>query len=106
MISLHTSIIIPCYNEEQVIAETYRRVKAVMKEFKKYEIIFIDDGSRDQTRTILRNLARADKTVRVLMFSGISGTSPLSRPASATPPGMSPSSLMPTCRTRRNSSPR
>jgi len=76
VISLHTSIIIPCFNEEQVIAETYRRVKAVMKEFKKYEIIFIDDGSRDQTRAILRNLARADKSVRVLMFSRNFGHQP------------------------------
>jgi dolichol-phosphate mannosyltransferase len=69
-------VIIPCFNEEKVIAETYRRVTAVMKNIKKYEIIFIDDGSRDGTHSILRNLARADKNVRVLVFSRNFGHQP------------------------------
>jgi dolichol-phosphate mannosyltransferase len=69
VITLSTSIIIPCFNEEAVIEEAYARVKAVMKNFKTYEIIFINDGSRDRTLEILARLAKTDKTMRVISFS-------------------------------------
>jgi len=76
VITLSTSIIIPCFNEEEVIEETYARIKTVMKEFKTYELIFINDGSRDRTLPILTNLAKSDKTVRVLSFSRNFGHQP------------------------------
>jgi len=69
VITLPASIIIPCFNEEEVIEETYKRVTKVMKEFANYELIFINDGSRDRTYEILTRLAKADETVRVLSFS-------------------------------------
>lgn len=69
MITLPVSIIIPCYNEEEVLEHTYARVKAVMAEFKKYEIIFINDGSHDRTGEILARIAKSDKTARILSFS-------------------------------------
>jgi dolichol-phosphate mannosyltransferase len=69
VLTLPVSIIIPCFNEEEVIEQTYTRVKAVMAEFKKYEIIFINDGSQDRTGDILGRIAKKDKTVRVLAFS-------------------------------------
>ena len=71
MQDVSVSVIIPCYNEEAVIAETYARVKKVLveNEYKRHEILFIDDGSRDCTLDILRELAARDKSVSVLGFS-------------------------------------
>jgi len=71
MQDVSVSVIIPCYNEEAVISETYARVKKVLLEngYKKHEILFIDDGSRDRTLDILRELVAKDKSVTVLGFS-------------------------------------
>lgn len=67
---MQLSIIIPCYNEEAVIAETYRRLSGVMQSLRHdYELIFINDGSRDKTLNILHELAAADSAVKVLNFS-------------------------------------
>jgi polyisoprenyl-phosphate glycosyltransferase len=71
MQDVSVSVIIPCYNEEAVISETYARVKKVLLEngYKKHEILFIDDGSRDRTLDILRELVAKDQRVTVLGFS-------------------------------------
>jgi dolichol-phosphate mannosyltransferase len=71
MQDVSVSVIMPCYNEEAVIEETYARVKKVLIEngYKKHEILFIDDGSRDCTLDILRELAARDDSVTVLRFS-------------------------------------
>ena len=64
------SIIIPCYNEEEVIDETYKRLKNVVdKNNYKYEFIFINDGSSDNTLTILKKFADTDKNTKVISFS-------------------------------------
>ncbi|MDD2285681.1 MAG: glycosyltransferase family 2 protein [Paludibacter sp.] len=64
------SVIIPCYNEELVIEETYKRLHKVMQTMDlSYELIFINDGSRDKTLAILSRLASQDKQVKVLSFS-------------------------------------
>ena len=64
------SIIIPCFNEELVIAETYRRLTGVMKSLNHdYELIFINDGSKDHTIDILQDLATKDAKVKILDFS-------------------------------------
>lgn len=75
---LFISIIIPCYNEELVIAETYNRTNKVMNSFvhNGYEIIFINDGSKDSTLGILKNIANIDKTVKILNFSRNFGHQP------------------------------
>lgn len=72
------SIIIPCYNEELVIAETYKRTHKVMNSFEHggYEIIFINDGSRDATLSILKAIAAEDKNVKILNFSRNFGHQP------------------------------
>ena len=50
------SIVIPVYNEEKVIVETLERVKSALKNCQfKYEVMVINDGSSDQTKTILKN---------------------------------------------------
>jgi dolichol-phosphate mannosyltransferase len=64
------SIIIPCFNEEAVIAETYRQLTAVMKKLPhEYELIFVNDGSHDKTFEILSGIAAQDKNVKALSFS-------------------------------------
>lgn len=75
---LFISIIIPCFNEELVIAETYKRTAKVMKsiEAQGFEIIFINDGSKDATLTILKQIANEDKTIKILNFSRNFGHQP------------------------------
>ncbi|SEG73952.1 glycosyltransferase family 2 protein [Paenibacillus sp. UNC499MF] len=64
------SIIIPMYNEEAVIQETYRRLKVVMSETSEsYELIFINDGSRDRSAEIIKEYGTWDETVKLIDFS-------------------------------------
>lgn len=64
------ALIIPCYNEEQVIAEAYRRVKTVLDALvNPTQIIFVNDGSRDKTRQMLDEIAAKDTAVKVIHFS-------------------------------------
>ncbi len=64
------SVIIPCYNEQEVLGATYPRLDAAMKGIgEPYELIFINDGSRDKTGQMLRELAEAHSEVKVLQFA-------------------------------------
>ena len=65
------SIVIPMYYEEQVAKECYKRVTNVLKSIENYdyEIIFINDGSKDKTLDILEKLAQNDGKVKVISFS-------------------------------------
>lgn len=64
------SIVIPVYNEQEVLPVSYTRISAAMRDIGyPYELIFVDDGSADRTMEILRELAKKDDTVRVLSFS-------------------------------------
>jgi len=65
------SIVIPCYNEEEAIPVYYEEMKKIMLFMKqvKFELIFVDDGSRDKTLKELRNLANKDKRCCYLSFS-------------------------------------
>ena len=65
------SLVIPMYYEEQVAQECYKRVSKVVKELKDYayEIIFVNDGSKDKTLPILEEIAKKDKNVKVISFS-------------------------------------
>ena len=76
--NLFISIIIPCFNEEQVISHTYERVDKTMQSFKHsgYELIFINDGSRDKTLEILRAISQKDSNVKILSFSRNFGHQP------------------------------
>ncbi|TNE81800.1 MAG: glycosyltransferase [Bacteroidetes bacterium] len=65
------SVIIPCFNEEEVLPFTFERVnKALEGDWHKgYEIIYINDGSMDRTFEILKGEAARDSRVKVLNFS-------------------------------------
>src|SRR5262245_9622542 len=53
------SIVVPMYNEEEVIEETHKRLKAVMDGTgEPYELVFVNDGSGDRTVEIVNRLCR------------------------------------------------
>lgn len=65
------SVVVPCYNEEEVIKISYERITNVMKNIKgyTYELVFINDGSTDKTYSILIDVAKEDTNVKVINFS-------------------------------------
>ncbi|WP_205699969.1 glycosyltransferase family 2 protein [Cohnella luojiensis] len=64
------SVVVPMYNEEEVIEVTYRRLKVVLDTLgETYEIVFVNDGSRDGTSDIVRGMCKADPTVKLIEFS-------------------------------------
>lgn len=64
------SIIVPCYNEEKVIEIFYNEVLKYISNINyKYEFIFIDDGSKDNTINIIKGLNIKDKNVSLISFS-------------------------------------
>lgn len=65
------SVVVPCYNEEAVLRETHVHLVAVLEQLEglKFELVYIDDGSRDATLEILRELQAASERVRVVSMS-------------------------------------
>ena len=65
------SLIVPCYNEEESIPLFYEETNRVSEKMKDvdFEMIFINDGSKDKTLKILRDLSKKDKRVRYVSFS-------------------------------------
>ena len=65
------SVVIPMYYEEEVAEECYNRVSNCLKALKNYdyEIIVVNDGSKDKTLDILQNLAKNDIKLKVVSFS-------------------------------------
>ena len=72
---MQLDIVIPCFNEEEVIRDTHTRVRNVLEEIKdkeileEFNIIYIDDGSTDLTFEILDELSREEEFVKVISFS-------------------------------------
>ena len=64
------SIVVPAYNEEKSLRLFYDAVTPMMESLKEeYELIFVNDGSMDATKEILKGLAAQDKRVKVCSFS-------------------------------------
>ena len=65
------SVVIPMYYEEEVAEECYNRMSEVLKGIRDYdyEIIFINDGSKDRTLEILEGIAKRDKKIKVISFA-------------------------------------
>jgi dolichol-phosphate mannosyltransferase len=64
------SIVIPVYNDEEVLPELHRRLTPVLSELSATcEIVFVDDGSRDGSFRVLRELQKTDPRVRVVRLA-------------------------------------
>ena len=66
------SIIVPCYNEEEAMPIFYTEITKVADKMKKkadFEFIFVNDGSKDKTLEVARELSDKDKRVRYVSFS-------------------------------------
>lgn len=65
------SLVIPMYYEEKVAEECYKRVRENLEKLENYdyEIIFVNDGSKDKTMNILEDIASKDNNVKVISFS-------------------------------------
>ena len=66
------SIIVPCYNEEKAIPLFYEELLKNLKGFPKtveFEILFINEGSKDDTLKIVKDLAKKDSKVKYISFS-------------------------------------
>lgn len=64
------SVIVPVYNEEECIEETSRRLLQVMDTTgEPFELIFVNDGSRDRSAELIRGLCAADKRIKLIDFS-------------------------------------
>lgn len=66
---MYLSVVIPSYNEEKRLSHTVKRVVSLLEQIKKsYEIIIVDDGSRDSTRTIAEQLSQSFLRVHVMSY--------------------------------------
>ncbi len=64
------SVVVPVYNEEAVIKQTYWRLKQVMGALgESYELIFVNDGSRDHSAEMIKMFREQDETVKLISFS-------------------------------------
>lgn len=64
------SLVVPCYNEEETIELFYEAICNVKEKMAaEFEILFVDDGSMDNSLEIMRNLAKNDSMVRYISFS-------------------------------------
>ncbi|MCI1945641.1 glycosyltransferase family 2 protein [Clostridium luticellarii] len=71
------SVVVPLYNEELVIEESYKRLKKVMDAASEaYEIIFVNDGSSDRTREKAENICGEDENIKLVNFSRNFGHQP------------------------------
>lgn len=71
------SVVIPLYNEEESLPELTRWIERVMAENGfTYEIIFVDDGSTDESLKVIRDLAKGNDVLHAISFSRNYGKSP------------------------------
>lgn len=64
------SIVVPCYNEGQTVDKFYAAIVPVLTALTEdYEIIFVNDGSKDDTLSLLKKLAETDEKVKAVSFS-------------------------------------
>ena len=65
------SVVVPMYYEEDVVDECYKRLTNVLKTLEnyEYEIIFVNDGSKDKTLFLLEQIAKKDENIKILSFS-------------------------------------
>ena len=65
------SVIVPCYNEQEAIPFFYDeivKISKIMENDAEFEYLFINDGSKDKTINVLRELAKRDERVKYVFF--------------------------------------
>lgn len=68
--SMKLSIVVPCYNEGEILEDFHQAVTETLSEATfPYELIFVNDGSRDRTQFVLEKLADTNSSVRFITFS-------------------------------------
>ena len=65
------SIVIPVYNEASSLIELYEEIKVNVSSFSLWEILFIDDGSTDDSGEIIRSLHEKDKRIKLIQFQSL-----------------------------------
>ena len=65
------SIVVPCYNEEKALPIFYNELKRIIKKmnYVNFEVIFVDDGSKDATLNILKDLSKNDSKIKFISLS-------------------------------------
>ena len=65
------SVVVPCYNEESSLPHFYKEITKIAKKMKEldFEFIFVNDGSKDNTLEVIKDLRKKDKRVRYISFS-------------------------------------
>ncbi|MFA6806258.1 MAG: glycosyltransferase, partial [Bacteroidales bacterium] len=65
------SLLIPAYNEEKVLVMLYQRIKAIIDSINQYDwdILFVNDGSNDNTLAVLYSLRAQDERINILDLS-------------------------------------
>ncbi len=68
--AVYLSLVVPCYNEEAVLIQFYSDTVKICESINKpFELVFVDDGSKDATLKIIRQIARNDTSVHYISFS-------------------------------------
>jgi glycosyltransferase involved in cell wall biosynthesis len=65
---LAVSVVIPLYNEDQSLRELYEQIRTVVNRMGPYELIFVDDGSTDNSFRVLQELRQKDHRVKIIRF--------------------------------------
>lgn len=65
------SIIVPCYNEQEALPYFYKAFQELAQNMvqESFELIFVDDGSKDKTLAVIKDLAKADERIAFISFS-------------------------------------
>ena len=94
------SVVIPLYNEAESLPELEAWISRVMNQHGfTYEILFINDGSTDDSWEVINKLREHNPNIRGVSFRRNYGKSPALNTDSAAPRAMSSSQWTPTCRT-------
>jgi glycosyltransferase involved in cell wall biosynthesis len=65
---MYLSIVVPCYNEEKNIEKFHKEIRNVLASIP-FEIIFVNDGSKDHTDTILKRISQIEQNIHYISFS-------------------------------------
>ena len=75
MKKIDLSVIIPIYNEQESIVELYQQIVKSIKNKLEYELIFINDGSTDNSFNIINDLLLNDNNIKIINFNSNKGKS-------------------------------